>query len=190
MAAQRSQTAAARALNANKTDQTGPHPGRDRRRINEALDRIGLIEARQPVDMGCFGYAGLSVAETCTACGVCGRACPSGALTFTQNKGLRFELNFEARNCIGCEICSQVCAPQAISVDHHPGYQVIFSKEPIQILHQGRLVNCERCNTLFASETDIKLCPLCRVRRESPFGTQLPESLKHIQESIDKRKAS
>ena len=82
MAAQRSQMAAARALNANQPEQAGPHLGRDRRRINEAIKRMAPLERKQPLDLGALDYANLDVSAACTACGVCGRACPTGALSF------------------------------------------------------------------------------------------------------------
>jgi ferredoxin len=190
MAAQRSQMVAARALSAGHSDHAGRRPGRERRRINEALQRMEAAQAAPDLGMGDFGYATLNVSEACTACGVCSRACPTGALFYTQTSGSSFKLAFDPLNCIGCDICAQVCAPQAIDVNHHPEAQSVFLQESPAILYEGALTHCERCNDLFASSAGSKLCPVCQARRQNPFGSQLPPSLKHLQSLIDQRKNS
>lgn len=189
MAAQRSQMAAARALSTGQSDHTGRRPGRERRRINEALQRLAADQVVPDLDTGHFGYATLSVSEACTACGVCARACPTGALILLRASDSSFKLVFEPLNCIGCEICAQVCAPQAIDVKHHPDVQSVFLQEPPAILREGNLIHCERCNALFAS-SESKLCPVCQARRNNPFGSHFPPSLKHLQSLKDQQKNS
>lgn len=190
MAAQRSQVVAARALSAGQADHAGQRPGRERRRMNEALQRLGAAHGFPDLEMGEYGYATLRVSEDCTACGVCARACPTGALIFSQAFSKSFSLSFEPANCIGCEICMQVCAPTAIVVSHHTNSLSVFPQETPVLLCEGDLIHCERCSTLFASSAGSTFCSVCQARRSNPFGSQLPPSLKHLQSLIDQRKKS
>jgi ferredoxin len=180
LASRQSQIAAARAISANEFAVHQKILGRDRRRIIAALDHIELLEAeKEGTSLEGLGYATLSISNACTACGVCARSCPTGALIYNQDKeNLGFSLEFIPDRCIACQVCLHVCAPGAVSIDDAPRYKDVFRiKEPI-ILREGSLARCGRCGVLMASRPDSTLCPLCEHRRKNPFGSKLPPGFK------------
>jgi ferredoxin len=154
--------------------------GRDRLRI---LGAVAHMPAPQPDYTGSvidIDFARVSISEACTACAVCGRACPTKALQFEVNENeTEFTLKFSARQCMGCEMCMHVCAPSAVSVDHTPAFAQIFSEETM-ILQEGNLVKCERCGIPMAARSNIHLCQLCEYRQAHPFGSVLLPGLKGI----------
>jgi ferredoxin/coenzyme F420-reducing hydrogenase delta subunit len=46
--------------------------------------------------------------ETCTLCGTCANACPTGALTL-ENDEQEVVLSYDARQCVACRRCISVC---------------------------------------------------------------------------------
>ena len=50
--------------------------------------------------------------DRCVSCGVCGSACPVGAISF-DDSGL-FRLN--ATYCVGCGMCARVCDTNAVTM--------------------------------------------------------------------------
>jgi ferredoxin len=137
-----------------------------------------------------MGFAWLSVTEACTACGVCGHACPTGALRFDKNEaGSTYTLAFSPRMCIGCEICACVCAPEALSLNHEPTFAQVFAVETVT-LQAGDLIRCDRCRTPIAARPGVKLCPLCEYRRTHPFGSGLPPGARQISPNVLKEKHS
>ncbi|MDR5710233.1 MAG: 4Fe-4S binding protein [Armatimonadota bacterium] len=49
--------------------------------------------------------------EVCTACGMCARTCPTGALTFEESDG-QVRLAFDAARCTACGLCLPPCPEQ------------------------------------------------------------------------------
>ncbi len=166
----------------------GRQPGRDRLRIQKALKQLpasppATQPATPPAHTGSLNgmdFAWLSVSEACTACGICARICPTGALRFGKYAGeTAFQLTFQAANCVGCDMCLHVCAPSAISLDHDPTFARIFSQENV-IVRAGGLIKCKKCGALTVAQPGVELCPFCEFRRTHPFGSMLPPGLKNI----------
>lgn len=175
MVARQGQVAMARAM------ESGPvsskrQPGRDRLRLLAALSHLSAPDDTPNLEG--FDFATLTISESCTACGACGKACPTEALRFQKNDAeLSFSISFSAKNCIDCGICDHACLPDAITVDHAPTFEEVFgSKEPV-IIASGALVRCERCNILMAKREDTKYCSLCEYRRTHPFGSAMPKKV-------------
>ena len=187
LAARQGQIAIARAIEDGQSH-PGRRPGRDRLRL---LGAVAHLPAPQPGYTGSLmdmDFAWVSISETCTACGVCARACPTSALQFEKNEDEKaFTLTFSARNCIGCEMCVHVCAPSAVSVNHTPTFAQIFGKETMT-LQEGELVKCELCGILMAARPNVHLCPLCEYRRTHPFGSMLQPGLKNIKPPVAEEK--
>jgi ferredoxin len=53
--------------------------------------------------------------EGCTACGVCSRSCPAGALSLGAGVGTR-DLILDPAACTGCRVCVQTCPEGVLDV--------------------------------------------------------------------------
>ena len=142
-------------------------------------DLLGRDDNGSPSLAG-MNFATIQISDACSACGTCGRACPTKALEFTVSRSA-FELLFMSEACIGCEICMHVCAPQAIEIDHRPTFDQVFSEERFVLLQDGELVRCRKCSAQFAASLGSSYCPVCDFRRKNPFGSILPPGLKKYQ---------
>jgi len=116
------------------------------------------------------------VNDDCTACGVCARACPTGALQMETAES-SYQLTFSPQICLACDICQHVCAPSAITVTHDPTFNQVFAGAVDQVVQQGSLTSCRKCRTPFAAQTGTELCPVCEFRRQNPFGSMMPPGL-------------
>ncbi len=150
-------------------------PSTNHRFIITALAKFGQPDPTLPAPV--FTDLGLAAIEvdgnTCTACGVCARACPTGALRFTE-ENQTFCLSFAAPNCIGCELCAHVCMPESITVEHNPSWDQLFPTEMPATLLTGPLTSCERCHSHFFARDDQRYCAICEMRRQNPFASLLP----------------
>ncbi|MCJ7433443.1 MAG: 4Fe-4S dicluster domain-containing protein [Anaerolineales bacterium] len=177
MMARQGQVAMARAME-NGVSASKHQLGRDRMRLLSAMSHLPEHSSGSPVNLSGFGFAALTISKNCTACGACGKACPTVALRFEKNQEeTTFTISFSPQNCIGCDLCEHVCLPDAIFIDHAPTFEQVFEvKEPV-IVESGQMVRCERCKTLMAAREDMKLCQLCEYRRAHPFGSILPKKI-------------
>ena len=173
MMAKQGQVALARAME-NGTTASKRQPGRDRLRLLSAVSH--LPKSSSTASLHEFGFASLTVSESCTACGACGRACPTESLRFEKNdETMTYSLTFLAQNCIDCDLCNRVCLPEAITLNHEPTIEQVFSVKESRVVASGSLVRCERCKSLMAAHDGVKLCPLCEYRRTHPFGSMIPK---------------
>jgi len=175
MMARQGQVAMARAME-NGAAASKRQPGRDRMRLLSAKSHLSETSTGMSIDLNGFDFATLTISQDCTACGACGKACPTAALCFEKDlRDTTFAILFSPRNCIGCDLCEHVCLPSAISMDHTPTFdQVLVAEKPI-VAASGQLVRCGRCKTLMAAREGVKLCQLCEYRQEHPFGSMLPK---------------
>jgi len=154
-------------------------PGRDRLRVLAAVSHLPSahnITATHSIKG--LSFAALDISDACTACGACGRVCPTDALRFRKDEAdTAFSISFLARNCIDCELCEHVCLPDAITLNDLPVFKDIFESNEPAIVRSGQLLRCERCGTLMAQRHDTDLCSLCEYRRIHPFGSLLPKKL-------------
>ncbi|RME50042.1 MAG: hypothetical protein D6796_03790, partial [Caldilineae bacterium] len=103
----------------------------------------------------------------CTACGLCARFCPPGALTFLSD-GQQFALGFYSALCLGkeCHICELACPEQAITLTPPPLSPHLLRKKP-RYLAAGDLTTCEKCGEPIAAGPDFpSTCYACRPRRD------------------------
>lgn len=175
MMSKQGQVALARAME-NGVTTSKRQPGRDRMRLLSAVSH--LSEPAIEVGLREFQFTTLTIAESCTVCGACGRACPTEALRFEKNNTtMTYSLTFSAKNCIGCDLCEHVCLPDAITLNYEPTFEQVFGVKEAQVVESGSLVRCERCKSLMAARDSAKLCPLCEYRRTHPFGSMMPKKI-------------
>ncbi len=173
MMARQGQVVMARAME-NGITKSARQPGRDRLRLLSATSHLPEPAASANLDE--FGFGTLTISEACTACGACGKACPTQALRFEKDhEEMTFSISFSPQTCIGCNLCDHVCLPDAITIDHAPTFEQVFGAQEPLLATSGTLVRCERCNTLTAKREGISLCPLCEYRRAHPFGSLMPK---------------
>lgn len=145
-------------------------PGRDRQRMLGAVQHMPGWESPAQANLDGLRFAGASVADTCTACGACAKACPTGALEFTKaGDGESYILKFTARKCIDCGFCTRVCMPKAIQ-KAPADFSTVFAAETVT-LREGKLVRCANCGAPVAERPGTKLCPICEARGKNPFGS-------------------
>ena len=168
LAARRGQVALARAMNEGQPT-AGPHPARERLRLVKALAALPAPTGDQAVPLG-PGFGVVQVSPDCNACGVCARACPTGALAFERTEPSAYRLLFHAADCTGCGACRRVCASAAVTVDTQPTFAAVFgSPEPVA-LRAGSLTQCGGCHAWVAAADSRGLCPACAARRAQPLG--------------------
>jgi ferredoxin len=97
----------------------------------------------------------------CTACNLCARFCPTGALTFLSD-GRSFAIAFQPALCLGqaCHICVLACPERAVSPQPAAASPALFTKTA---LATGELTACQRCKQPIAQGPDLpKSCFACR----------------------------
>jgi ferredoxin len=175
LVARQGQVALARAMEHGVTG-SKRQPGRDRLRLLSAVSH--LPDPVSTADLDGLGFATLVISEACTACGSCGRVCPTEALRFKKNEDdMTFSISFCAKNCISCDLCKHVCLPDAITLDYAAPFERVFSVKEPAIVEAGSMVRCERCKTWMAARAGMKLCQLCEYRRTHPFGSMMPKKI-------------
>ncbi|MCC7451686.1 MAG: 4Fe-4S binding protein [Anaerolineae bacterium] len=145
----------------------GKRPPRERRRLIAALKLTRKAVKPAPIpDQQPFAKA--TVDQTCTACGLCARLCPTDALQFVTDDG-HYALQFTTSACIDCDLCTKVCASGSIWLNGTPTPVEVAASKPV-ILTAGNLQRCTKCGVSFAGDPTTTLCPVCDFRRRNPFG--------------------
>lgn len=157
--------------------------------LNPFHQRLRTINALQQLPRDAFdlsaaapceaGFASPIVDQSCSACGTCVRACPSGALALEQDgdEG-HFQLTFALQACLACDVCAHLCPEQALTVRHEATLGQILSAPVETILFEGIVERCRRCNGSFAAHSmNDGLCSVCAFRLDNPFASRMPATL-------------
>ncbi|WP_300364779.1 4Fe-4S binding protein [Hydrogenimonas sp.] len=100
--------------------------------------------------------------ETCTACQMCYRICPTGALSSDARNS---RIYFDAMMCVKCRACHDTCEPDSLKLQ--PTFELKEFFEPTQrLLASFRLVRCDECGIHFPSVRGERTCPRCAVEEE------------------------
>jgi len=150
-----------------------------------ASSSVLALNASSPGGIESFShpYSPLGVpvidSASCTMCGTCSAACPSGALTQTGT-GDWLELTLDAAKCVACSECVDSCPELvngAIELDLRTDVMAL-TVGPV-ILNSDQPILCANCDTQFTSQLTLKklesllgddysddlyrtLCPECR----------------------------
>lgn len=102
-------------------------------------------------------------ATTCSACNLCARFCPTGALQFTAASG-EFQLDFLPLTCLDCGICAHACPEDAIQFADQLSTATLSNTNPQNLL-QSQLTHCATCGAATAkrlADRGASLCYACR----------------------------
>lgn len=156
---------------------TGKHTSRERQRLLNALRILVASDASSAVDaiLDNEGFAQFAVNGSCTACGLCERACPVGAIEVEKTQ-TDFAINFAPDQCINCGLCVAYCDPKALEFIGRPSAEDVIDGVRIR-LYAGMLRQCKRCKTSFAGTQEETLCPTCQSRFNNESGKSLPDAV-------------
>lgn len=98
----------------------------------------------------------------CTACEMCYRVCPTGALTSDMRNS---KIDFDPFLCVKCHLCHDVCEPNAITLSTSYNLKEWFVPS-VQNLAIFAVRRCDECDGLFSSVAGEKICRRCRLEEE------------------------
>lgn len=129
--------------------------------------------------------ARLLVTADCTACGVCARSCPHGALDLAVVDGVA-TLSHLLDSCQGDGTCVAVCPEDAIVRERNHEWSSI-GDPPATVLATMPVRKCATCRAPFTVPADAasELCPVCRVKAADPFAVHLPPAARAL---LDRRR--
>jgi ferredoxin len=132
-------------------------------------DAERLERALQALDVELHLSVALTVRD-CTACGVCVKACSTGALSLIEVSESSTALLHDASLCQGDQRCVDLCPAQAITVAGSDG------GAGLQTLETVPTTRCSSCRARFRGN-GTELCPPCSFRAANPFGSRMPPGM-------------
>jgi ferredoxin len=123
--------------------------------------------------------AGAVFAATgCTACAVCVKACPAGALAI-GGQPPSLTLIQDVSRCTDCGECVRLCPEEGLARLRPLTWQDL-QERTMRPIASVETVACARCGQATAvTRVDHGLCSVCAYRRKSPFGSTRPPNLAH-----------
>lgn len=100
--------------------------------------------------------------ELCTACEMCHRVCPTGALTSDMRNS---KIDFDPFLCVKCHLCHDVCEPNAITLSTSYNLKEWYVPS-VQNLATFSVRRCNECDGLFSSVAGEKICRRCALEEE------------------------
>lgn len=147
-----------------------------RRRLLQLLRGGPAPQAGGPAHLvrAALGFGAVRVdSERCTACGLCARFCPTGALTaasvFEPDGRAMFDLEFRPASCVDCGVCAVACPEDAIVVEPHVDPFAVVSGTSATVARRP-VVACDNCGLSMAeTATAMGRCFSCRGGVVSPL---------------------
>jgi formate hydrogenlyase subunit 6/NADH:ubiquinone oxidoreductase subunit I len=97
--------------------------------------------------------------ESCTACQMCYRICPTGALSSDIRNS---KIDFDPFMCVKCHLCHDVCEPDSLSLSGSYNIKELFEPS-VQRLVNFRVKNCDECGSIFTSLHGESICRRCDI---------------------------
>lgn len=98
----------------------------------------------------------------CSACEMCYRVCPTGALTSDMRNS---KIDFDPFLCVKCHLCHDVCESDAITLSSSYNLKEWYTPT-VQNLVMYSVRRCDECDALFSSSLGEKICRRCRLEEE------------------------
>ena len=98
----------------------------------------------------------------CTACQMCYRICPTGALTSDYKNS---KINFDPFMCIKCHVCHDVCEPDALTIADTFSMKNFFTPEIKPLIHFN-VRRCHECDAYFHYFGGEVVCHRCKIEEE------------------------
>ena len=100
--------------------------------------------------------------ESCTACQMCYRICPTGALSSDSRNS---KIDFDPFICVKCHLCHDVCEPNSLTLSSSFNLKELFVPS-VQRLVAFNVRNCDECGGVFTSVKGEKICRRCALEEE------------------------
>ena len=145
--------------------------------------RQWLLEALKEKTEGKIPFRALTVADSCTNCGVCAAICPQGALQkqeamnpdqsaedpVKEEKIVSLRLILEPQKCVQCGRCVEICRSLALSLSlKSMSHQLLTGRV---LIHEGSPKYCIRCGRRIMDHKD--LCLACSTSDPGSLGSFL-----------------
>ncbi len=100
--------------------------------------------------------------ETCTACQMCYRICPTAALTSDMKNS---KIDFDPFLCVKCHLCHDVCEPDSLSLGETFDLKQLFEPE-VKRLVSFTIRRCHECDNYFTYRGGEVVCHRCQLEEE------------------------
>ncbi len=100
--------------------------------------------------------------DSCSACQMCYRICPSGALSSDIRNS---KIDFDPFMCIKCHLCHDVCEPNSLTLSNSYNLKEFFEPS-VQRLVSFSIKSCNECGAFFTSLHGKKICRRCELEDE------------------------
>lgn len=129
-----------------------------------ALKRVEKPSTFHVVDANEISFTSQKIMneESCTACQMCYRVCPTGALASDIKNS---KIDFDPFLCIKCHICHDVCEPDAITLSSSYKMKEFFEPEAVNLI-SFQVRRCDECGAVFSSNSDDTMCNRCKIEEE------------------------
>jgi len=137
----------------------------DKRKIFfTALKRAPKPSQYHVVDAGELSFTSMKKLneETCTACQMCYRICPTAALTSDMKNS---KIDFDPFLCVKCHLCHDVCEPDALSLGDTFDLKQFFEPE-VKRLVSFTIRRCHECDNYFTYRGGDVVCQRCALEEE------------------------
>lgn len=135
-----------------------------RKLLYSAIKRVQKPSVYHIIDANELSFTSQKLLDEslCTACQMCYRVCPSGALSSNIKNS---KIDFDPLLCIKCSVCHDVCEPKAITLSG--SYKVKEFFEPsVENLIAFNVRKCDECNIIFSTNSTDKMCYRCKAEEE------------------------
>ncbi len=124
----------------------------------EKPSRFHIVDAKEVS----FTSQKLMDKASCTACQMCYRVCPTGALASDMKNS---KIDFDPFLCVKCNICHDVCDSDAITLSDSYNIKEFFEPK-VQHLIAFNVKRCDECNMIFSTNSNDTLCYRCKAEEE------------------------